>query len=171
MRTIIMTVTALVTVLALALPAAAAKPDFAAAAKPGDMNLVELAAGAGLTNLIAAVQLSDAECDTSFAATLSGKRGQFTVFAPTNAAFEPVFDLLSSVDQETLCAVLPDTLAYHVTTGRHHSQDVLSSDGFTMLNGEYAPIEGGTIAGANIILTDFSASNGIAHVIDAVIFP
>ena len=172
MRRLIITALAVLTTLALAIPAAnAAEPSFSDAAKPGDKDLVTLASDAGLSSLIAAVQLSDDVCDTDFAATLSGNKGQFTVFAPTNDAFGPVFALLGSVDTETLCAVLPSTLAYHVTTGRHHSEDVVSSDGFEMLNGEFAPVEGATIAGANIVAVDFSASNGIAHVIDAVILP
>ncbi len=172
MRRFITTAVAAVAALALAVPAAnAAKPSWAEAATPGDHNLVELAAGAGLSSLIDAVLLSDDVCDTSFAATLSGKKGQFTVFAPTNAAFEPIFQLLGTLDEEALCEVLPSTLAYHVTTGRHHSMDVVTSDGFTMLNGDFAAVEGATIAGANIVAVDFSASNGIAHVIDAVILP
>ena len=62
-------------------------------------------------------------------------------------------------------------LLYHVTPGRKYAADVLASDSYRMLNGERADIEGATIDGANIIAVDIEASNGVIHVIDAVLTP
>lgn len=158
---------------------AEAKPGFAAAAKPSGSTIVALAeATPALATLVTVIGLSDADCGTSFGATLSGKRGQFTVFAPTNDAFTPVLDLLGNLPAGlTFCDVVPTVLAYHVTRGRHHSQSVLSNDSFRMLSGEFAEVDAGaspaTVGGAplNLGLLDISASNGIVHVVDAVLLP
>ena len=95
-----------------------------------------------------------------------------TVFAPTNDAFAT---LIGALGQETVlsCDVLPTVLAYHVTAGRHTSTSVLAHDRFRMLSGEWAAVEGTTIAGAplNLGLINISASNGIVHVVDGVLIP
>jgi len=149
-----------------------AKPSFAAAAKPGSANIVELAlATDALSTLVFAVTESDAACGTDFAATLSGNR-QLTVFAPTNDAFA---ELIEALGAETVlsCDVLPTVLAFHVTSGRQTSRSVLARKSIRMLSGESAAVEGTTIAGAplNLGLVDISASNGVVHVVDAVLIP
>ena len=125
-----------------------------------------------LSTLVTAIGVSDTNCGTSFGETLSGPRGQFTVFAPTNAAFDAAFSALGAATVLS-CDVLPTVLAYHVTRGRQTSKSVLARPGFRMLSGEYAPVVGTTIAGAplNLGLIDISASNGIVHVVDAVLVP
>ena len=92
--------------------------------------------------------------------------------APTNAAFAT---LIGTLGEATVlsCDVLPTVLAFHVTPGRHTSTSVLAHKSFHMLNGERAAVEGTTIAGAplNLGLVNISASNGIVHVVDAVLLP
>jgi uncharacterized surface protein with fasciclin (FAS1) repeats len=106
--------------------------------------------------------------------TLQGE-GPFTVFAPTDDAF-------AALGQETIDALLmqPDVLGnillYHVTEGRLASDEVLAQESLPMVSGDAAPLsvdEDGTprIDGAAIIITDIQASNGMIHVIDAVIQP
>lgn len=147
--------------------------ESAAAAKPSDATIVDLAVATdALSTLVFAITTSDADCGTDFAGLLSSKNGQFTVFAPTNAAFDELIDALGA-DTVLSCDVLPTVLAFHVTRGRHTSTSVLAHKRFRMLSGETAAIEGATIAGAplNLGLLNISASNGVVHVVDAVLLP
>ena len=154
-------------------PLAASDDASLVRAKPGTSTIVELAQGtSALSTLVFAIGYSDANCGTSFAATLSSKDGQYTVFAPTNDAFT---NLIGALGAETVlsCDVLPTVLAFHVTPGRHTSTSVLAHKSIRMLSGERAEVEGTTIAGAplNLGLVNISASNGIVHVVDAVLIP
>ena len=145
----------------------------AAAAKPGTATIVEFAQGtSALSTLVFAIGYSDTNCGTSFAATLGSKGGQYTVFAPTNAAFASLIDALGAPTVLS-CDVLPTVLAFHVTRGRHTSTSVLAHKSIRMLTGERAEVEGTTIAGAplNLGLVNISASNGIVHVVDGVLLP
>jgi transforming growth factor-beta-induced protein len=142
------------------------------AAKPGSATIVELAlATDALSTLVFAIGESDTNCGTSFASVLSGN-GQYTVFAPTNAAFGALIDALGA---ETVlsCDVLPTVLAFHVARGRLTSTAVLNRRSIRMLSGESAAVSGTTVAGArlNLGLVDISASNGIVHVVDDVLIP
>lgn len=157
----------------VSLQTSADKPPFSDAAKRGSSSIVELAMGTGaLSTLVDAIVYSDANCATGFAALLGSSAVQYTVFAPTNDAFAA---LIEAVGAETVlsCDVLPTVLAFHATSGRHHSRSVLAHKRFRMLSGEYAAVEGTTIAGAalNLDLIDISASNGIVHVVDDVLLP
>jgi uncharacterized surface protein with fasciclin (FAS1) repeats len=114
--------------------------------------------------------------------TFSGSR-QFTVFAPTNAAFDAAAkailqdpsktgpDLIEFLDVATLTAVLQ----FHVTVGDRNAQAVLASGQVRMLDGNVAQVEvradGAYIAGVKIRATDILASNGIIHVLDGVMLP
>ena len=113
--------------------------------------------------------------------TFSGA-GSFTVFAPTNAAFDAAAaallgpgrtgqDLVNGLDVATLTAVLK----YHVVGDARNAQAVLASSQIVMLDGNAAAIavKSGSpyIQNAKITSTDIQASNGIVHVIDAVILP
>lgn len=142
-------------------------------AKPGDATILQLAqATDALSTLVFVIGYSDANCGTSFAATLGSRDGQYTVFAPTNAAFST---LIAALGAPTVlsCDVLPTVLAFHVTAGRHTSTSVLARKRIRMLSGEWAAVDGTTIAGAplNLGLVNISASNGIVHVVDAVLLP
>ena len=142
-------------------------------------DLVELAIAANtegdyagqFDTLIAAVQAAD----PAVINTLSGK-GQFTVFAPTDDAFALLGlnpDNIDTLDQETLTQIL----LYHAARGRRDSTQVVSSDQIRSLQGTFFfPNNSTTITDAvgrqaNIIAVDLAASNGIIHVIDAVILP
>ncbi len=105
--------------------------------------------------------------------TLQGE-GPFTVFAPTDAAFAALPEgLLEKLLLPENIAVLTAILTYHVVPGKVMSTDVTA--------GDVATVEGSTIAittdmgvmvnGANVVAVDVTASNGVIHVIDAVIVP
>jgi uncharacterized surface protein with fasciclin (FAS1) repeats len=111
--------------------------------------------------------------------TFSGNQ-QFTVFAPTNAAFDAAaaalgapngIALIDSLDVDTLTAILK----YHVALGDRRAQAVLSSGQVRMLDGNWAAItvddEGAKIDGALITDTDIVVSNGIIHVLGFVMLP
>lgn len=106
--------------------------------------------------------------------TLKGP-GPFTVFAPTDAAFDKlpagtVESLLKPENIEKLKAIL----TYHVVSGKVMAKDV-KSGAVTTVNGQKAEIKAGkagvTIDGAKVVATDVAADNGVIHVIDTVIMP
>ena len=140
-----------------------------AAAAPAP-TIVEVAAGNDdFTTLVAAVQAAD------LAGTLSSE-GPFTVFAPTNEAFAKSPDgtvemLLLPENKDQLVAIL----TYHVVAGDVSAAQVVELEEVTTVQGETAAVvvadTGVTIDGANVILTDIDASNGVIHVIDTVMMP
>ena len=112
---------------------------------------------------------------TGLVDTLDGRR-QFTVFAPTDAAFESLFAALgvSGVEEiplDTLRAVL----LYHVAPGERFSVDVLDSTRIRTLSKKFVhpSVRSGTpyINDARIVAADIDVSNGVIHVIDAVLLP
>jgi transforming growth factor-beta-induced protein len=114
--------------------------------------------------------------------TFNGNQ-QFTVFAPTNDAFDAAakallkdstktgVDLVNALDVATLTAVLK----FHVVQGDRTAQAVLSSGQVKMLDGNFAAVTvvngEAFIAGVKIIKTDITASNGIIHVLGGVMLP
>ena len=164
-------ITALLFVFALVLaPAALAE-------KPGD-SIVDIAAGnENFSTLVAAVVKAD------LVETLDGNR-MFTVFAPTNAAFDAAaeavigpdatgVDLVNALDKETLTTIL----LYHVSPGERFSEDVVSAQRIRMMNKDFTYVQGTTIVGngssADLVLDliDIHARNGVIHVIDFVLLP
>ena len=125
------------------------------------------------STLLAAVQAAD------LGSALAGE-GPLTVFAPTDDAFaalpEGTLDtLLEPANQEMLAGIL----TYHVVPAEVMAADVETGDVET-LNGETFAVEvtddGVTITDgegnvANVVETDITASNGVIHVIDAVLLP
>jgi uncharacterized surface protein with fasciclin (FAS1) repeats len=107
--------------------------------------------------------------------------GPFTVFAPTNAAFQELLDsneawnALSDIPTELLSAVL----LYHVADSEVSSSDLSDGQMITMLNGEQIEVDLSngvelmTVADQMVSVTnaDIKASNGIIHVIDEVMLP
>jgi uncharacterized surface protein with fasciclin (FAS1) repeats len=104
--------------------------------------------------------------------------GEYTVFAPTDEAFaalpEGTLDELLA-DPE---GQLTDVLTYHVVEGTVMAADVVELDGqeVATVNGETVLITVGDdgsvmVNDANVIVTDIEASNGVIHVIDAVLIP
>jgi uncharacterized surface protein with fasciclin (FAS1) repeats len=100
--------------------------------------------------------------------TLSGSR-QFTVFAPTDDAFDEVLGIgpgdVAGVDDETLLNIL----LYHVTPGRRYAESVVNASMLPTVNGARIDVED-ELAG-NIVATDVEASNGVIHAIDTVLLP
>ena len=105
--------------------------------------------------------------------TLSGD-GPFTVFAPTNDAF-------NKLPKETLDAVLANKeqltaiLTYHVVPGKVMAKDVVDLTSAKTVNGKELSIKvtGNNVMvdNANVIITDLEADNGVIHVIDTVLLP
>ncbi len=102
--------------------------------------------------------------------------GPFTVFAPTNAAFNAlpdgtVEDLLQPENRERLTAIL----TYHVVEGAAMAADVQSMSSATTLEGSDVSIstsDGSVqVGGATVVQADVEASNGVIHAIDAVLMP
>lgn len=133
----------------------------------------------GFSSLVAALTRSD--LTTDFISILSGT-GPFTVFAPTDAAFQALLD--SNIEWNTLAdipvATLEAVLSYHVVSGANVQSDMLS-DGQTITafseetfdidlsNGPAINTTSGQTV--NIILPDVQGTNGIVHAIDAVLIP
>ncbi|WP_179007132.1 fasciclin domain-containing protein [Winogradskyella forsetii] len=147
-----------------------------------DPNIVEVAVGnENFSTLVAAVKAAD------LVETLSGK-GPFTVFAPTNDAFNKlpegtVGTLLKPENKEKLTSIL----TYHVVSGKYEASAVI--DAIKKNNGSFtvATVQGGEITlslndgnvmlkDANggmstVIMADVAASNGVIHAIDSVVMP
>jgi len=123
--------------------------------------------------LIAAINAAD----PAVARTLSGN-GQFTVFAPTDAAFVSLLGELGLTAEEVLGnqALVTQVLLYHVAHGNRDSAAILSSSRIRTLEGGFLSQSGGVLTDANgrtanIILPDVQAGNGVIHVIDRVVLP
>ena len=149
---------------ALALPVTAqAGPDKA------DKTVVEIAAGAeDFSTLVTAVTAA------GLAEALSGE-GPFTIFAPSNSAFAKlpkgtVESLLKPEAKEKLAAILK----YHVVAGKVMAADVKAGKVKT-LNGKELTIsiaDGKVkVDDATVVKTDLVGTNGVIHVIDAVVLP
>ncbi|WP_343486981.1 fasciclin domain-containing protein [Allomuricauda sp. d1] len=152
------------------------------AAMSSDNNIVENAAlSKDHTTLVTAVKAA------GLVETLQGE-GPFTVFAPTNAAFEKlpegaVENLLKEENKEDLTGIL----TYHVVAGKLMAKDVLAAieagEGkaeLTTVNGAtlYAKLHEGNVklkdASGNyaiVTIADVESSNGVVHVIDGVVMP
>jgi transforming growth factor-beta-induced protein len=100
--------------------------------------------------------------------------GPFTVFAPTNAAFDALFTQLgiSGIDDLTAEQLIP-ILTYHVVPGNVLSTE-LSSGEVGTLNGQNLSVDlsaGVKINSSEVIAADIQGSNGVIHVIDQVLLP
>ena len=129
-------------------------------------NIVETAVAAGtFDTLVAAVEAA------GLAETLSGP-GPFTVFAPTDDAFAALPEgLVEALLEEP--ETLAEILTYHVVAGEVFSADVAAGE-VPSVQGDTITVgtDGGvTVDDANVIDVDIATSNGVIHVIDAVILP
>jgi uncharacterized surface protein with fasciclin (FAS1) repeats len=145
-------------------------------------NIVEAAvASEDHTTLVAAVKAAD------LVGVLTGE-GPFTVFAPTNAAFDAlpegtVANLLKPENKATLAGVL----TYHVIAGKFNAEDVIG-----LIKNNYGEATVTTVAGgeltlsledgnvivtdvngnsATVVAADLNQTNGVIHVIDTVLLP
>jgi transforming growth factor-beta-induced protein len=132
------------------------------------MDIVETAVAAGnFKTLVAAVQAA------GLVETLKGE-GPFTVFAPTDEAFAK----LPAGTVEALLkdkAKLASILTYHVVAGKVMAADAIKLTEAKTVNGQSFKIvankDGVMIDNAKVVKADIVASNGVIHVIDAVILP
>lgn len=138
-------------------------------AKAADQTVVAIAAGnPDFSTLVTAVKAAD------LAETLSGA-GPFTVFAPTNAAFDKlpkgtVEDLLKPENKAKLAAIL----TYHVVAGKVLAADVKTGMVKTVQGTDLdvkVTTAGVTVNDAKVVKTDIVGSNGVIHVIDTVVLP
>jgi uncharacterized surface protein with fasciclin (FAS1) repeats len=141
------------------------------------MTIVDVAAGnEDFSTLVAAVDAA------GLVETLSGE-GPFTVFAPTNAAFEEALAALDLTAEELLAdtETLTTVLTYHVVPGNVDSEtliNMITEEGVEEVDtvlGEplSVAIEGDSVVvgSATVTMPDVEASNGVIHVIDSVLLP
>jgi uncharacterized surface protein with fasciclin (FAS1) repeats len=133
-------------------------------------DIIDTAVAAGKFNTLAAAVTAAGLVDT-----LKGA-GPFTVFAPTDEAFAN----LPAGTVEALLADIPKLtaiLTYHVVAGKVMASDVVSLNGksATTVNGADVAIstdDGVKLNGSvNVITTDIECTNGVIHIVDAVILP
>ncbi len=139
-------------------------------AMSGDMTIAALAAeNPDLSTLVQAATAA------GLVETLSGEE-PFTVFAPTNAAFEKlpegtVENLLKPENQEQLVGIL----TYHATPGAAMAADLSDGQELTMANGLPLTVsimgDKVMVGDATVVAADVKASNGVVHVIDTVLMP
>lgn len=155
---------------------------------------------AASATIVGAVLAADGEFDVLQAAVIQADlvdalngTDQYTVFAPTDAAFVALFDALTegavtteagaiaAIEAGAVDAILTDVLLYHVTDGRRFSNSVLPKGGapktietlsgqtFTVsAAGSISTASGGSAA---IVAANVNATNGVIHVINAVLVP
>lgn len=178
MRTILRGVTAAALALAIgAAPAVAANP-----APKRDATIVDIVlAPDGEFDVLQAAVI-----EAGLAGALSSTDDQYTVLAPTDAAFVSTFravlgddslteaDVIAFIDAGGVDAAfgsgaLADILLFHVTNGRRTSNSVVSAPQYRMLNGDR--LTRSQLLDAGIAAVDIGASNGVIHVINWVLLP
>ena len=151
-------------------PTTAPADEAAETATPAKADIVDTAVSAGsFKTLVAAVKAAEL-------VDVLKSDGPFTVFAPTDDAFAKlpegtVDDLLKPENKEKLQAILK----YHVVAGKVMASDVVGLSEAETVQGSKVTIkvvDGGVMVdGAKVVKTDIETSNGVIHVIDAVILP
>ena len=131
-------------------------------------TIVDIAVADGrFETLVAAVQAA------GLVDTLQGE-GPFTVFAPTDDAFDALPEGTVAALLEDIPA-LTDILLYHVVAGDVRAADVVALDSAVTVQGESVSIsvdgDSVRINDALVVIADIEASNGVIHVIDAVLLP
>jgi uncharacterized surface protein with fasciclin (FAS1) repeats len=161
MRRVFFPFAALVLALSMAVPADAQY-------RSNSSDIVDVATEAGTFSTLLAAAEAAGLVDVLRSA------GPFTVFAPTDEAFAAlpegtVESLLQNPD------ALRDILLYHVVSGKVMAADVIKLDRAETAQGGWVSIStyGGTVRinDARVVTADVEASNGVIHVIDAVILP
>ena len=138
-----------------------------------DVALAANAATGEFSILIAALQAANPD----ILKKLSSDR-EYTVFAPTDAAFTALLAELGVTAEQLLSdkPMLSRVLRYHIARGELEAAEVLASDRIRTLQGGRLWQAGGVLTDANgrtanIVQTDIQASNGVIHVIDNVVLP
>jgi len=122
-----------------------------------------------LSTLVAALKAG------SLVDTLSGP-GPFTVFAPTNEAFAALpAGVLANLLKPENKNELVDLLTYHVVSGTVHSKNIWDGEMLKTVEGKYVTLRVSGkdifVNSAKVITADIDASNGVIHIIDAVLMP
>ena len=144
-------------------------------AMTADKDIVDNAAAASsVSTLVSAVKAA------GLVETLKGA-GPFTVFAPTNAAFDKLpKGAVAGLMEPASKAKLAGVLTYHVIPGRLVAADLKDGQELTTVNGAKLKISvkdgkvmvsNGTDAPATVQIADVISSNGVTHVIDGVVLP
>ena len=141
-------------------PTAMPEPTEAPTEEPAAKTIVDIAVEDGrFTTLVAALQAAD------LVETLNSE-GPFTVFAPTDDAFaalpEGTLDTLLLPENKQQ---LTDILLYHVVSGKVMAADVVGLTSAPTVLGKDVTVN------VEVIITDIETSNGVIHVIDAVLLP
>ena len=154
-----------------------ATPSAQAAQEPGTIVDVALAANAAtgeFSILIAALQAANPD----IIRRLSNPEKEYTVFAPTDAAFTALLAELGVTAEQLLSdkPMLSRILRYHIARGELEAAEVLASDRIPTLQGGRLWQADGVLTDANgrtatIVQTDIQANNGVIHVIDNVVLP
>ncbi|MDN6627002.1 MAG: fasciclin domain-containing protein [Pisciglobus halotolerans] len=144
-------------------------PSLANAAEEPTDDIVEIALSTDdFSILVSALQKAE------LVETLQGD-GPFTVFAPTNAAFEKLLDELDVTAEELLAQPdLAKVLTYHVVPGKVMAADLEDGMMAETVNGEEVKFDlsGDPMINQSMITdTDIEATNGVVHVIDTVLVP
>lgn len=150
------------------------------ALKKTDKSIATIATEAGFTELLSALIYVDESLDAGLVDLFANGTDQYTVFAPTNDAFNALYDALgidgiTDLDASTVL----DVLLYHVTDGRRAANSVVPKNGMRTietLNGATFMVDPDLMIYAvgnyaNITSANISASNGVVHVIDMVLLP
>ena len=168
MRKLILPIVVLVVALATAAVALGGNDSNTTAEPAVKKNIVRTAVAAGdFDTLVSLVKRA------GLAKTLSGK-GPFTVFAPTDAAFEQVpASKLEALLKDR--AALRNVLLYHVAAGRYPAKRVVKQKSIETLAGQRVKVStrGDTVrvAGAKVVQADVRTSNGVIHAINKVLLP
>ncbi|UII34185.1 fasciclin domain-containing protein [Fulvivirga ulvae] len=145
-------------------------------------DIVAIAQAAGFTDLAAALT------EAGLVSALQSPEGPFTVFAPTNDAFQALYTALDvSGPADVDDTLLADILLYHVLSGRVFSSDLTDGLVATTLSDAQDPSDTNItinvgddvsltdydpdVANPTVTSTDVLATNGVIHVIDAVLLP
>jgi transforming growth factor-beta-induced protein len=149
---------------------------FVATAEPAtinatrDANIVDVAKSTGVHGTLLTAATAAGMVDA-----LSGP-GPLTVFAPVDSAFAAVdAKLLASLLEPANVETLREVLGFHVVAGRFTAADVVKVTELRTLSGQRLPVDvrpdGVFVGGAKVTTADVAASNGVVHVIDAVMLP
>jgi uncharacterized surface protein with fasciclin (FAS1) repeats len=137
--------------------------------KAANSTVVEIAVGNPDFSI-----LVEAVTKAGLAEALSAE-GPFTVFAPTNAAFESLFSQLGISGVKDLTAEqLTPILTYHVVAGKVMSTDLSNTTVGTLNSGNSLKVDltqGVHINDSKVVAADIEGKNGVIHVIDKVLLP
>ena len=134
------------------------------------MTIAELVvASSDLSTLLTALETAE------LVPVFEDEEAEYTVFAPTNDAFADIQSTVDSLLEDENQSDLQDVLKFHVVDGAAMSDDLTDGQVLTTLQGDDLTVEITDdkvyINGAMVTTADIEASNGIVHIIDAVLVP